>query len=206
MTHLQRDELRRWHEEGPAAERERVLGHLAGCDTCRVAYAALVRDNTPSAAADLTREAVPLGLRALPPPPAAPARTFGVPAWALSGMAALVVLAAAVMVLRPGPLPSPLPSAVVRGDEIQPLAPDGPTSGPVAFRWSSPLRAARFRVTVRDEVSHAVYEAAAAEERLAPGVFPLTAGRTFVWSVEALDEGGAVLIRSPERRFTLAAR
>lgn len=207
MTHLGRDELLRWHREGPPAERERVFGHLSSCEACRRELAELARADVPAPSEERVREAVPIGLRALPATPPAHRPAFGRPAWVLSGLAAAVVLGAALLVLRaPSPPPSPGPSAAVRGDEIQPLAPVGDVSGPVAFRWSSPVRAARFRLAVRDRAGAVVYTAETTEERHEPVLGALRHGGPCTWQVEALDATGAVLARSPGQPFRLAAR
>jgi hypothetical protein len=43
MTHLQRDELIRWRDQGLADDRARVLSHLASCKACAESLAELIR-------------------------------------------------------------------------------------------------------------------------------------------------------------------
>jgi hypothetical protein len=207
MTHLAHEEMLRWRDGGDEGDRARVLGHLAACDECRQQYADLVREGeSADAATDLVAEAIPPGLQAYPaaaPPRAGTRWTL----WAVSGLAAALLVGTAVMVLGPRPSSQPAQDDTVRGDEIQLLAPVGTVTGPVAFRWSSPVRAARYRVWVHDEAGGVVYSTLAAEESATPPTEVaalLRAGARYSWQVEAYDAKGELQARSPELQFTPA--
>jgi anti-sigma factor RsiW len=206
MTHLAPEELLRWRDGGGEAERERVLGHLAACDECRRRYAALVRESAaPEVDEALVREAFPLGLRVYPP---AAARRPGArwALWSASGLAAALLIGWAVVLLVPRPLSDSARDSV-RGGDIQLVEPVGSASGPVSFRWSSPVPAARYRVWVHDQGGAVVYSTLASQESAHPPPevsARLRPGQRYRWQVEAYDAAGDLLARSPEREFTLA--
>jgi hypothetical protein len=205
MSHLEREDLLRWRDAGDENERARVLGHLAACHDCRRQYADLLRESEAAEPEpDLVREAVPLGMAAYPEAAPRPVSRRGA-VWAVSGLAAAVLVASAI-ILVPRPGPAPGQDDTVRGDEIQLMAPLGEVSGPVAFRWSSPVRAARYRVWVHDETGAVVYSTLTAQESARPPAelsAGLRKGARYAWQVEAYDAAGELLARSPELRFSV---
>jgi hypothetical protein len=210
MSHLSHDDLTRWRDAGGDADR--VLGHLAGCPECRRALAALVRESPPPE--------VPAHVRAKDFTPQghaahrAPRRVGAVGAAFGAGLAAAAALA--IVLLRPAAAPSPaspppppvpVASAGVRGSDIQLREPAGAVRGAVEFRWSSPLAASRYRLEVRDAKGVLVYEArATAEHAPLPDEVRvrLRPGETYTWSVDGLDAGGDVVVRSRPLGFTVA--
>ena len=207
MTHLGRDEMLRWRDEGGEGERSRVLGHLAACDTCRREYADLVRDAEPSGEAEsLATEAVAAGMDAYPSAHPRAARNRSV-VWAASGLAAAVLVGSALILITPPPHGDPPNEDLLRGEEIRIVAPAGTVSGPIAFQWSSPLRSTRFRVWVHDAGGAVVHSAISTEERLQPPPevqSRLRPGQAYKWEVEAFDAAGERIARSREQDFTLA--
>lgn len=204
MSHLEREDLLRWRDAGDENERARVLGHLAACDDCRRQFAELVREaETAEPSADLVRDAIPLGMAAYPEAAPRPVSRRGA-VWAVSGLAAAVLVAAGIILVpRPGPAPG---QDTVRGDEIQLVGPVGEVRAPITFRWSSPVSAARYRVWVHDETGAVVYSTLTAEEAAQPPAdvsARLRAGARYAWQVEAYDAAGELLMRSPEVRFSV---
>jgi hypothetical protein len=196
MTHLSADELRTWYQQGRVADRERVIGHLAGCDECRKALSLIAAEDAAEVAAPTVTaaEAVPLGYAARK---AAPGQSRWAawlrPAYALAG-AALVVLA--VLWLTP----RPADDDGIRSSELLAIAPVG-TSGALEFRWVSPFDAARYRITIRDAKGGVVVTAEARTSPTSVGRPPLKAGETYGWSVTALDQAGEVIAESRSVTF-----
>lgn len=210
MTHLSHEDLVRWRDTGEAADRARVTGHLARCSDCRETYAALVRLR-PAAGPPFRFEPaqfVERGYAAFAPAAAPGAGVWRWrPAFAVAGLAAaaLLVVAIALPRLRPALLPGDAAIPEVRGTDVQLLSPVGRVDEVSEFRWTSPARAASFRLEVFDgdaRVYSAVVGATRADvdptlrDRLRPG------GR-YGWQVYALDERGEVLLSSPRRTFIL---
>jgi hypothetical protein len=200
MSHLTDAELTAWRDHG--AGRERVIEHLAACDDCGARYAEMIRSEPAPAGTAFAAEAfvergarvwgdVNRGSRPWP--------------WVAAALTAAAVLAFLV-VARPAPAPRAPAAAVVRGSSLDAIAPAGETRPPIAFRWSSPVDAASYRVVVADADGRIVYTGTAAAETLeAPADLTprLAPGATFSWHVEALDADGAPLARSPAVRFQL---
>lgn len=199
MTHLTQEQLVGWRDHGAAAERGAVLGHLAACEACRGQLAAVARlapqrgpQHFDPAAFVARGRAVYRGRPALW---RLPALWIGLPA-----AAALVVA-----LLVPRPTPSTAPSIEVRGSDVQTIAPAGEVAVVREFRWSSPFRASRYHVIVRDSAGEAVLtDETAAERYVVPPekAASLRAGR-YSWTVEAKDAAGRVIAGSRPRSFTL---
>jgi hypothetical protein len=205
MSHLTHDELVRWRDAGPAADRERVLTHMAACEACRKEYAAMVRERSPAEPAAVSQELLARGYAAYRAPRAAswwrsPPLLVGLPLAAAAVLAVILLPSARVPVLdRPA-------DVQVRGSEIQLIAPVGRVATATSFRWSSPVAAGRFRLAVRDEKGAVVYEATSGlEEAAAPPALQasLRPGVRYSWTVDALDSTGEVLARSVPQTFTV---
>jgi hypothetical protein len=197
MSHLTRDELRRWHDTGAAGDRERILTHLAACPECRTAYAA-VGHIDPEPAGEDYRGFVTRGLAAYDnrnqPSRWRRALWLGVPA------AAAAVLLVALNVRQPV-VPLSEPSTDVRGGTaLAPEAPAGAVDRVTAFRWSAPAGAARYRVTVRDAAGREMFSRESAQSPITGIVLPLRPGR-YAWVVEALDASGQPLSVSRQQEF-----
>ena len=199
MSHLSPDELRQWFERGQAVDRERVITHLAECDTCRKSLSAMATATEIESRPALTvADAVPMGYAARKPAPAATGWSAWLrPAYGLAG-AALIVLA--VFALMPGRQPE---DDAIRSSELLAIAPVG-TSSALEFRWESPFDVPGYRVTVRDARGDVVWwrEKAAAplagDEQLRAR---LVAGESYSWHVTALDRGGEVVADSKPVSF-----
>lgn len=202
MTHLSADEIRTWFEQGRAADRERVIGHLAECAECRRALAALATATEAAegpAPALTVAEAVPRGYAVRKPPAAA--RPWGGwlrPAYGLAG-AAIVVLAVVWLTSpdRGGP------DHAIRSTEVVALRPAG-TASASEFRWESPFDAAKYRITVRDANGVLIHSADAPGSPLAidrPLRERLTAGESYTWQVSALDQSGETIAESKPVTF-----
>jgi hypothetical protein len=210
MTHLTRDELRRWWMEGAPAERERILSHLAECDDCGALYgdvidAEPVRPGTAPAFPDL----VPRGYRAY----RVGRRPFGLH-WrsprvlVACGAAAVILLAVIVPALRESTTPADPAGDAIRGTSLQPLAPIGRIDPPVQFRWVSPVEAARYTVEIRDERRALLFVLSTETESVdlpRDELARLTPGRTYSWEVIALGPGGEEIMRAPARSFVVSA-
>jgi hypothetical protein len=162
-------------------------------------------------------EAAPPARTAAAPAPAPP-RTLPFPGrrrapawtnWARLAAAALVILVAGLFLQRffaAPPLPGPSSSGgVVRGGEVEPLAPVGEVAAvPAELRWEPRPGAASYRVRLRTVDDAVLWEGTVAAP---PARLPAeVAGRlqravAYVWSVEALDASGARLGASEAVRF-----
>lgn len=200
MTHLSSEELQAWFAHGRAADRERVIGHLAECDTCRKSLAVLATsvEPAPAAPAVTVAEALPRGYAARRPETTASWLGWLRPAYALA--AAAVVVLAVLWVTTPG---SVGPDDTVRSSELLSLAPTGATNS-LEFRWASPFAAPRYRVVIRDAGGALVYSGETATSPLVVDAGSRGKFATMVeysWTVSALDTSGEVIAESKPRGF-----
>jgi hypothetical protein len=203
MTHLSREELLRWWQEGPSGERERIVGHLAVCDECGSLYGEVIDSQplpaaAPAARPDLTARAYRFYRR----PRAGLRSLWAAPSFAIAGLAALLVVALGVVLLR-----APRPLDGIRGTSLQPLSPIGAVDPPVEFRWESPVGAARYRVEVEDSERRMLF--VLFSEREAVALPPerqksLTPGEEYWWEVVALGQDGEEVMRAPRRAFSIS--
>ena len=210
MTHLTPAELTRWLDEGHADERERVLSHLASCDACRGALTDLVKTQVPAVESTRfdTRDFVSRGHDAYRSTTRGAARWNWRPVVAISGIAAALVLAAFVIppMLRTARDSGTIP-AETRGGDVRLIQPRGETRAPFEFRWSSPVAASSYRVSVFDAGNRVIYTASSRSERLPLATdlrARLVAGEEYTWSVEAVDAGDARIVGSSRQPFTIA--
>jgi hypothetical protein len=184
-----------------------VLTHLAECDECGALFGAVI-------------DSEPVRPDAAPPAPFLVRRAYrtyrdGVPVsrWRLRPLA-LAGLGTAAMILLAVLLPSvrdmsnPDRTATdVRGTSLQPLAPIGRVEPPLAFRWSSPVRASRYTVEIRDESRTLVLLLSSKDERVnlpREDLRRLVPGRAYSWEVIAFDAANTELIRGPARTFVVS--
>jgi hypothetical protein len=209
MTHLTREELQRWWDDGRPADRARVVSHLAECDACGALFGEVI-DAQPLAADPARTPASGLRERAYGtyrPSSTAAGRRWLVPALA-GAAAAVLVLAIGLPMLREPPAPAVGDEGTVRGTSLQPLSPIGSAAPPVEFRWASPVAAARFVVDVRDADERQVFQLTSDREsaRLPPERLALlTPGRPYTWVVVAYASSGEEIMRAPPRSFVLAS-
>ena len=210
MTHLTRDELLRWRDHVPPADRDRIVGHLAVCDTCGALYAELVRTRPaehPAARLD-PAEFVERGYRAYAPSRASAWTLRGWRAWSAVAAALVLVIGGAILAPTLQQRP-PLTSggSEVRGASIQIVSPAGIVTPPVTFRWSSPVRATTYSLEVRDETQAIVYSTKVREEEvtlpsdLRNGLRP---GGRYSWVVVALDGASEEIMRSAPQAFVVS--
>ena len=209
MTHLTPAELTRWLDEGRADERERVLLHLASCDACRAALTDLVKTQVSSVESPRfdARDFVVKGHDAYRGTTRRAAHWNWRPVVAVSGIAAALVLAALVIppMLRPAGDTGTIP-VETRGGEVRLIEPSGRTRVPVEFRWSSPVAASSYRVSVFDAGNRVLYMEVSGTERLPVSAdlrARLVAGGEYSWSVEALDAGASTIIGSVRQPFKI---
>ena len=201
MTHLMPGELKAWYEQGQATDRERVVGHLAECETCRKALSALAMtaEDAETAPAITVAEAVPIGYAARKP--AAAERSWGAwlrPASALAGAAVIVL--AMLWVTTPSRTGD---ENVVRGSELMAVAPIGPTNS-LEFKWASPFDVPRYRVVIRDAAGTLVYSGETTTSQLV--IDPASRGKfatmvEYSWTVSALDAAGEIVAESKSSGF-----
>jgi hypothetical protein len=197
MTHLAREELVRWHKEGEAAQRERVVGHLATCDRCGTAYADLIR-TLPAEEAPTRFEPIMFqraGYRAYraESPHRSSAAIFG---WPLRLAAAIVLSLGAGMAYY---LTRPPAATVLRGTEqtIQLLHPVDQTLLPseLGFQWRMAKSEGSLRLTVFDlsrpekpvidrQVEGSTYKPTGEEQR------ELKPGNQYRWFVQYTTKAG----------------
>jgi hypothetical protein len=123
--------------------------------------------------------------------------------WMLPLAAVLVIGVALTLVNRNQP--SPAPSEVVRGTEIQPIAPLGTIESSPGFSWQSPARFERYRIRVF-RGGTLLWQAETSVTRIAPprDVIPISV--ELRWIVEGIDREGDVRMTSPPRSFTWVPR
>jgi hypothetical protein len=205
MTHLTREELVRWWKDGPPAERERIVSHLAVCDECGALYGE--RIDAQPVAADSRPDLAALGYGAYRRPRRLLPSPWSVPTLAAAATAAVLLIGLAIVALR-APEP-PDDASGIRGTSLQPLSPIGRVDPPVVFRWESPVRASSYRVEVRDSERRmpvALYYDAESVGLPPPRPLELTPGEEYTWEVVALGPDGEEIMRSPARGFSVSPR
>jgi hypothetical protein len=208
VSHITPEELERWWTRGDAADRDRIVGHLAACDECIVRYAAFMDGRPAEAPAGTPAESAAwLGRRVRGTSPVPLVRGLR---WrrsqmvAAGAMAALLMVAVLVPALRDRPRePDDLG---IRGTRLVLVEPIGAVSAPFEFRWTSPIEAARFRVEISDRNEQPIASSTVAEARwplpeeigrqLRPGV-------EYRWRVVALDAAGEPMMQSELRSFAI---
>ena len=201
MMHLSDGDLKTWYEQGRAEDRERVIGHLAQCDQCRRALAAIAAA-APALDGPVSvtvKEAVPMGYAARPGARAHSAWSAWLrPAYGLA--AAAVVIVGVLWVTSPA---RNVDEDAIRSSELLALSPAGSTNV-VEFKWESPLVAAKYRVVVRDAGGALVYtgETAASPLTVDAAVRSHWATMTeYTWTVSALDAAGEIIAESKPQTF-----
>jgi hypothetical protein len=205
VSHLSRDELVRWRDEGRPSERERVVGHLAECDACGAAYAELLWA-APAEPGPPRLDEAAFRARGYAAGQTRPLRFLARsrPALLAAAVAATAVTGAVLWRLGPPSAPS---EAAIRGSAIQALAPVGAVSGPIEFRWASPIVAESYVVEVKDARGRVAATLLAEEERAADPSLDrrLLEGERYLWTVTALDADGEPLSRSAPQAFVRAS-
>jgi len=200
MTHLAAAEIQEWYEHGHAADRARVIGHLAECETCRRSlstYAAAAEPETSSTLISIS-EAVPRGYAAKKPPQTT--RNFGWlrPAYGLA--AAAIIVLAVVWITAPDRNGD---DGAVRGTELIGLAPLG-ASNAGEFSFATPFQASKYRLTVRDANGALVLSTETRNTRVAIDAASrsrLIAGQEYSWVVTAFDTAGETIAESAPAKF-----
>ena len=163
------------------------MSHLGACGPCAAMYAELIR-TAPAAqpahfnAADFVERGYAVRRKA-----AAPMwKSWKVLAPALTVAAALIL----VVSIGRGT------SDDVRGARIELSAPVAEVGRPIALEWSSGLAAPRFTVNVKDASGVVLFSSTTTATRAtipADVSAKITAGRSYSWTVSALDADGQVI-------------
>ena len=205
-AHLTREELQRWWDLGSPADRDRVVGHLAECDACGTLYGEIMDAQAPpvARAGPVDRSLIDSAYRVYRAPRPQP-RFWSWPRTAFAALAALIAAAFAIPALK-GPVTRPVDEGGVRGTTLQALTPIGSVTAPVRFQWSSPVRAARYTLEIREGGQRIVLQVSSTSEDLqldseAEGRFEV--GPTYTWQVIAFDEDGEEMMRAPPRDFSI---
>lgn len=207
--HLTREELQRWWEHGSAADRHRIIEHLSQCDACGALYGEIVAAQAPmpELPAEIDRHLVERAYGVLQKTEAITpaARPWWSPSIALA--AAAVLVAGIAVSVVPWPREPAGDDTAIRGSALQGISPVGLVAGPVRFAWSSPIRAAGYRVDVRDDSGDLVLRLSSGGASIvldADRQARLRPGRTYQWTVVALDREGEEMIQTPPIAFVLA--
>lgn len=163
------------YESLPAAERARdeIHDHVQVCSRCQLV---LLNLEEP-AARSLSRWLLPL--------------------------AAALALVALTPVMYRALYPPAGVEDTVRGSELQAIAPVGDVSSAAAFEWQSPIRAAKYRVTVY-RGSQVVWTTESGDTRVVwPASVTLDPGVQYTWQADALDAEGTVRMSSQRTAFAL---
>jgi hypothetical protein len=122
--------------------------------------------------------------------------------WAAGLAAALVLIAIVPLVFKRG-AEVPPSEATIRGTELQPVAPLGNIETLDAFRWQSPLRNVRYRVSVYRATERIWSETTEATSLKPSAPVPLDRAVEYRWVVEAIDSDGDVRMASSPQAFRL---
>ena len=118
-------------------------------------------------------------------------------------LAAVLALVALTPVMYRALKPPPAVVDTVRGTELQPIAPVGDIAALGAFEWQSPIRAAKYRLTVY-RGSQSVWTTESGETRVArPPAVTIDPGVEYTWQADALDAEGIVRMSTPRTAFTV---
>ena len=207
--HLTSDELIRWRDEARPVDRARVVKHLAECDACGARLAELLRTQPPDAAprrfdpSRFVARGIDAGAAGLAV--RSPGRWRRTGWWVPAAAAAAILLAVLVVpqLRRPA-----APSGTTRGAEIALAAPVGDVRAPITFTWTGATGASRYLVEIYDAELLRIAEGRTTGTRWTPGadvVSRLQPGRTYRWTVSALDSAGEPTQTSAMRRFTIVA-
>jgi hypothetical protein len=209
MTHVVRDDLVRWRDQGLPEDRERVLSHLAICKSCAEAYAELVR-TAPGAGAPKHFDPADFVKRGYAARGKTAVRTWSASlvSWKM-WVGVLSAVAVVLLVIRTGSGPGPgsEPADTTRGVGIELVSPSGTTEPPTVIEWTSGITPARFRVELTDSNGTLVYQTETDGPRVAlpPEITAkLLPGSSYACRVTALDRDGRPLTSS-SRTFSIAS-
>jgi len=118
-------------------------------------------------------------------------------------LAAVVLLGVSVTLVWRPPAPAIDESETVRGVDIQAIAPIGATEQLREFVWQSPMRADRYRVTVRSGTTVVWVAETTRPRAAAPPPGTIERDVQYEWQVEALDREGNVRMTSPSQSFVV---
>jgi hypothetical protein len=198
MTHLLREELVRWRDQGLPEDRKRVITHLATCKACADAYAELVREAPATQPLEHFNPAdfVKWGYAARKSAGAsvAPSVFMSWKLWAGALSAAAVV----VLIVATGPDLQRLfeSSDGARGAGIELTAPTATGGTLPSLEWKTGLTASRYRVELTDPAGTTVYQAetnASSVTLPANVATALLPGASYTWRVTALDRDGQAI-------------
>lgn len=133
-----------------------------------------------------------------PKPEASKSRWFP---WIL--VPAAVALTVAILVpsyFRSLHSPQPGQQDVIRGSNLEPVAPAGTVSSVSSFQWQSPLLAPQYRVNVYRDGALVWSGTGTTTSIAVPSGLRLDPGADYEWEVEARSETGALYLKS--RRLT----
>jgi len=116
-------------------------------------------------------------------------------------LAALTVLAVGITLFAPN-FRSNAPPDIVRGHELQAVAPIGAVESMTEFSWQSPILADRYRITVM-RGSEEVWRGESRSRRIEAPAGAFEANTEYRWIVEALDREGDVRMTSPPQTFKI---
>jgi hypothetical protein len=201
MTHVMREDLVRWRDQGLPEDRERVLSHLAACKSCAETYAELIR-TAPAVHAPEHFDPADFVKRGYAAHRKTATRTWPAPfvswkMWAglLSGVALLL------LVIHPGfgPRPGSELTDTTRGVSIEIVSPSGTTEPPTTVEWKSGITPARFRVELTDSRGTTVYQTETEVPRVTlphEVTGKLLPGNSYACKVTALDQDGRPITAS----------
>jgi hypothetical protein len=208
MTHLTREELQRWWDNGLPADRDRIVGHLAECDECGRLYAEVI-DAQPVDAAGVPAPEPAVTARAYRAftPSATTSRTWSTRSIVVYAAAAALALAASIPVVRIVRDRWQGDDGTIRGTSLVALEPIGVAGRPIQFRWASPVNAPRYTVEVRDQDRRLVLTipTTALEVTLTSDQAGALPTGVYSWQVVASTAEGDEIMRSPAATFSVSA-
>ncbi len=197
MAHVMREEMLRWRDQGLPEDRERVLSHLASCQSCAQQYAEIIR-TAPVAPvpqhfdpADFVKRGYAVREKV-----ASPARAGWLMSWKMwAGVLSAAAAVTLVVSIGLGPTPGS-DGGTSRGAGIE-LVTQGPSAAaPTVLEWTSGLAPDRFRVEITDASGAVLYRVETRDTRV---TLPdevrlrLAPGGSYRYTVAALNVDGDVV-------------
>jgi hypothetical protein len=205
MSHLSREAMLRWRDEGLGDDREQTTSHLASCRSCAAAYAELVR-TAPVTERPVHFDPADFVQRGYAARKRAGGGASLLASWKVWTSAAGLAAALALVVIFV-PFGSDETIGVTRGGGVTIVSPsDAGSASSADLEWKSGITASQFRVALTDASGVVMYDAnvSGPPVRLPPDVARrLEPGGFYTWTVSVMGADARV-VTTASRRFSLA--
>jgi anti-sigma factor RsiW len=202
MSHVSREAMLRWRDEGLADDRDQMTSHLAACRSCAAAYAELVR-TAPAMEGPVHFDPADFVQRGYSARKQVSAPASMLASWKVwtSALAAAAALILVVILVPFGP------ADVARGGGVNIVSPAEGASASSDLDWKSGIAVSQFRAQLTNASGAVVYEALVSAppvhlpSDVARGLQP---GQSYTWTVSVMD-ADAHVVTTASRTFSPAA-